>query len=129
MRIQTFTTQKGLIYGADAKRIGCDKDGILKIGSAEISISAEAESIMPVLFNGCTGVYGATFTDKYGDVFDLGKVTVRGGRIEPPPQSAVEFMELRCKAEALEARCNALEEEVFRLRNIFDTNSLNFLIN
>ena len=94
-----------------------------------MKISADAETIMPVLFNGCTGVYGATFTDKYGDVFDLGKVTVRGGRIDPPPQTAVEYMELRVRAEALEARCNALEEEVFRLKNIFDTNSLNFLIN
>ena len=70
MRIQTFKSKKGLIYGADAKRIGCDKDGILRIGSAEIGIFAESESIMPVLFNGCTGTYGATFTDKYGDVFD-----------------------------------------------------------
>ena len=128
MKIQTFKNKTGLIYGADAKKISCDKDGILKIGTAEMKISADAETIMPVLFNGCTGVYGATFTDKYGDVFDLGKVTVRGGRIDPPPQTAVEYMELRVRAEALEARCNALEEEVFRLKNIFDTNSLNFLI-
>lgn len=129
MKIQTFKNKTGLIYGTDAKRIGCDKDGILKIGSAEIKISAEAEAIMPVLFNGCTGVYGATFTDKYGDVFDLGKVTVRGGRIEPPPQSAVEYMELSCRAAELEARCDYLEAEVRRLSNIFDTSSLNFLIN
>ena len=129
MRIQTFKNKKGLIYGADAKKISCDKEGILKIGTAEMKISADAETIMPVLFNGVTGAYKATFTDTNGEVFDLGRVIVRGGRIEPPPQSAVEYMELRVRAEALEARCNALEEEVFRLRNIFDTNSLNFLIN
>ena len=129
MRIQTFKNKKGLIYGADAKKISCDKEGILKIGTAEMKISADAETIMPVLFNGVTGAYKATFTDTNGEVFDLGRVIVRGGRIEPPPQSAVEYMELRVRAEALEARCNALEEEVFRLRNIFDTNSLNILIN
>ena len=128
MKIQTFKNKKGLIYGADAKRIGCDKEGTLKIGTAEINISANAESIMPVLFNGCTGTHGATFTDKNGDVFDLGKVTIRGGRIEAPPQTAVDFMELRCRAEELEDRCFSLEAEVKRLSNIFDTNSLNFLI-
>lgn len=128
MKIQTFKNKKGLIYGDDAKRIVCDKDGILKIGSAEISISADTETIMPALFNGCTGIYRATFTDKYGDVFELEKVTIKGGRIESPPQSAVEFMELRCKVEALENRCNQLEEEIIALRNIFDTDSLNFLI-
>ncbi len=129
MKIQTFKNKTGLIYGADAKKISCAKEGTLKIGTAEMKISADAETIMPVLFNGVTGAYKATFTDNTGEIFDLGRVIVRGGRIDPPPQSAVEYMELRVRAEALEARCNALEEEVFRLRNLFDTNSLNFLIN
>lgn len=129
MKIQTFNNKTGLIYGADVKKISCDKEGTLKIGTAEMKISADAETTMPVLFNGVTAAYKATFTDKHGDVYDLGIVIVRGGRIDPPPQTAVEYMELRVRAEALEARCNALEEEVFRLRNIFDTDSLNFLIN
>lgn len=128
MKVKLFKNKKGLIYGADAKRIGCDKEGILKIGTAEINISANAETIMPVLFNGCTGVYSAIFTDKYGDVFDLGKVTVRGGRIEPPPQTSVEFMELRCKIDALEEMSTTMQEQIIELSKIFDTNSLNFLI-
>lgn len=129
MKLQTFKNGKGLIYGADAKRIGCDKEGILKIGSVEIKISAEAESVMPMLFNGSSGVYSATFTDKRGDVFDLGRVTIRGGRLDPPPQTAVEFMELRCMLEALEKKCNDMQKDITELKNIFDTNSLNFLIN
>ncbi len=128
MKIQTFKNRKGLIYGDDQKRIGCDKEGILKIGTTEVMISPETESIMPVLFNGCTGNYSATFTDKYGDVFDLGKVTVKGGRISAPPQIAVEFMDLRCKLDALEEMCNGMQEQIRELSNIFDTNSLNFLI-
>jgi hypothetical protein len=129
MRIQTFNNKKGLIYGSDPKRIECDKEGTLKIGTAEIKVSADAESNMPTLFNGCTGEYNATFEDKDGNVYVLGRVTVRGGRIVPPPQTAVEFMELRCTIDSLEARCAAMQEEITRLGNIFDTNSLNFLIN
>lgn len=127
MKVQTFRNKKGLIYGADSKRIECDREGVLKIGTFELSIT-DTETILPVLFNGSTGIYSATFTDKYGDVFDLGKVTIRGGRIEPPPQNAVDFMELRCRCESLEDRCERAEEEIRRLSNIFDTNSLNFLI-
>lgn len=128
MRIQTFKNNKGLIYGDDAKRIVSDKSGTLKIGSSEISISAEAESIMPVLFNGVSGKYKATFTDLFGNTYELANVTIKGGRIVPPSEEAVEFMELRCRAEALEAECESLREEIRKLSNIFDTNSLNFLI-
>lgn len=129
MRIQTFKNNKGLIYGDDTKRIGCDKSGTLKIGSTEISISAEAESIMPVLFNGVSGVYKATFTTSDGEAYVLANVTVRGGRICPPPENAVEFMELRCRLEMLEELSVKLQEQIRDLSNIFDTNSLNFLIN
>jgi hypothetical protein len=128
MRIQTFKNNKGLIYGADAKRIGCDKSGTLKIGSTEISISAEAEAIMPVLFNGVSGVYKATFTDSFGTTYELANVTIKGGRIVPPSDEAVEFMELRCRTESLEKECERLREQIRELSNIFDTNSLNFLI-
>lgn len=127
MRITTFKTGKGLIHGDDPARITCDKDGILKIGTTEISVSHE-DGIMPLLFGGSTGSYKATFTDRDGMPYELEKVVVRGGRITPPPQTAVDFMELRCRAEALEERCERLETEVEQLRNIFDTNSLNFLI-
>lgn len=128
MRIKTFNNGKGLIHGADAKRIGCDISGTLKIGTAEISISAGTEAVMPVLFNGCSGEYAATFTSIAGIVYDLGKVNLLGGRISPPSKTSVELMELRCGMEALEARCDALEEKVRELSNIFDTNSLNFII-
>lgn len=33
MIIQTFKNMKGIIYGEDPKRIGCDKSGVLKIGT------------------------------------------------------------------------------------------------
>ncbi len=129
MRIQTFKNKKGLIYGTDVMRIGCDSSGKLRIGTTEIDISHQGESVMPLLFNGSSGEYRATFTDSYGASYDLGKVKVRGGRIVPPPASEVEMMELRCRIEVLEAECENQRELIRELSNIFDTNSLNFLIN
>lgn len=128
MKITTFKNMKGLIHGNDPKRIGCDMDGVLRIGRAEIQISANADSIMPTLINGATGDYDATFTDICGRVYHLEKVAIRGGRIAPPPPVAMELMELRCRAENAEQECERLREEIRDLKNIFDTNSLNFLI-
>jgi hypothetical protein len=82
-----------------------------------------------MLFHGCTGDYPATFTTADGKVYNLKKVAVRGGLIQPPGSTAVELMELRCRADVAEAECEALREEIRRLDNKFDTNSLNFLIN
>lgn len=128
MKIQIFKNGKGLIYGDNPKRISCAEEGILRVASAEISISPGDESIMPVLFNGTSGVYAATFTSILGIVYELEKVTIKGGRIAPPSQSAVEFMELRCRIEELEALYENVQEQIRELSNIFDTNSLNFLI-
>lgn len=128
MKITTFKNMKGLIHGSDPKRIGCDKAGVLKIGNTEVTVSPGADSIMPLLYHGATGDYEATFTDNHGKVYRLDKVAVRGGRIAPPPPTAVEIMELRCRADAAEDECEALREKIRELENIFDTNSLNFLI-
>lgn len=122
MIITTFNNMKGLVHGPDPKRIGCDRAGVLKIGKVEIDISPEEDSIMPMLFNGCTGKYDATFTDAEGRVYELEKVSVRAGWIKPPSQTAVEIMELRL-------RVDAAERKIEELSTIFDTNSLNFIIN
>jgi hypothetical protein len=129
MVIQTFKNMKGLIHGGDPKRIGCDKAGILEIGKVKIDIVPESNSIMPLLFNGCTGRYNATFTDSEGNIYDLGTVEIQGGRIVPPPPTTVEFMELRCNYENLKEICDSLQRQIEILSHIFDTNSLNFLIN
>ena len=127
MKIQTFNNEKGLIYGSDPKRIVCDKEGVLRIGSTEITLSADKEEMMPSLFNGSDGDYSASY-EAEGIVYDLGKVSVRGGRISAPPQSAVEIAELRYRADKAEAEIDALKAEIEYLKGIFDTNSLNFLI-
>jgi hypothetical protein len=128
MKITTFNNRKGLIHGSDPKRIGGDKDGVLTIGVTEISISSKADSLLPLLINGGTGDYEATFTDICGTVYHLEKVAIRGGRIAPPSPVAMELMELRCRADVAEQECERLREEIQELKNLFDTNSLNFLI-
>ena len=127
MRVQLFKQGKGLIHGDDPRRIGCDREGVLTIGSVKVSISADEDAVLPVLANGATGVYSATFETPF-ETFALGKVTVRKGKIVPPPQTEVDFMELRCRAEKLEETCDDLRRQIRDLANIFDTNSLNFLI-
>lgn len=128
MRLQTFNNMKGLIFGNDPKRIGCDKAGTLRVGNIEVIINTEKEAILPLLFNGGTGEYPATFTDENGAVYELEKVSVQSGRITPPPPISVEMMELRCRADAAEAKNEALMQRIKELEGIFDTNSLNFLI-
>jgi hypothetical protein len=121
MKITIFKNMKGLIHGRDPKRIRCDVAGTLKIGKVEVNIIPTEDSIMPKLFNGTSGDYEATFTTRTGVVYNLDKVAVRGGWIQPPPPTTVELMELRCRADAA-------EEKLEELAGIFDTNSLNFLI-
>jgi hypothetical protein len=129
MKITTFKNMKGLIHGSDSKRISCDQSGVLKIAETEIKISKGIDAIMPMLFYGCTGCFPATFTTVNGKLYNLEKVTVKSGWIQPPNNLAVELMELRCRADAAESERDALREEIRRLDNKFDTNSLNFLIN
>ena len=121
MRVQLFKNMSGLVYGGDPKRIGCDREGVLKIGTTEINITPNEDAILPLLFNGISGDYRATFTDKDGQVYELEKVAVRAGRVAPPPPTAVELMELRLRADEA-------EDKIRELEGIFDTNSLNFLI-
>lgn len=128
MKIQLFKNMRGLIHGSDPMRISCDRDGILKIGTEEIHISAGEDAILPLLFHGCSANYAATFTTDRGEVFELDTVAVRSGRIFPPSPTAVEFMELRLRLEASEEKCEDLQKQIQELREIFDTNSLNFLI-
>lgn len=128
MTVQLFRNNKGLIHGSDSKRISCSLDGTLKIGTAEVKISANTEEVMPALFNGASGTYSATFTSSIGNVYVLENVAIKAGRIVPPSQISVELMELRCRYEAIETEFEALKEEHIKLANIFDTNSLNFLI-
>ena len=128
MKIQIFKNNKGLIYGSDPKRITSAIGGVLKIGSTKIEVKPDTDNIFPLLFNGGTGKYKATFTSDIGAVYELSDVTVKGGRVLPPSPVEVELMELRSGYEALVAECAEMREEIAQLKNIFDTNSLNFLI-
>jgi len=121
MHIQTFENKKGLIWGPDPRRIACEIPGVLKIGSAQITVPAGKKEIMPMLFYGATGDYPAAFTAADGEVYDLGKVAVRDGWIRPPSETAAELMELRFRADKTEKR-------ICELESLYRTDSLHFLI-
>jgi hypothetical protein len=120
MTITLFNNKKGLLHGSDPKRVSCEADGVLRIGTTDIEVSKE-KNILPMLFYGATGIYPATFTTKGGEVYELEKVTVKGGWVQPPPPTTVELMELRY-------RTDKAEEKIAALEGIFDTNALNFII-
>lgn len=128
MKITLFRNMRGLVHGSDPKRIGCVVPGVLKIGKTEVNINPAEDVIMPMLYHGATGDYEATFTTESGETYNLEKVAVRGGWIQPPPPTTVELMELRCRADIAEAERDAIQKDIDELRNIFDTDSLNFLI-
>ena len=121
MILTLFNNQKGLIHGPDPKRLGCDLAGVLRIGKTEIKLAQGEESVMPMLFQGSTGNYPATFEAENGVIYNLEKVSVRAGLIQPPPPTVVDVMELRC-------RLDRAEERLTYLDGIFDTNALNFII-
>lgn len=127
MKLQTFKNKRAMIYGRDQKRLGGDVEGVFKIGTTEIKISPEEDSVLPILYHGATGRYLATFTDVSGNVYDLGKILVKSGKIAPPSEIEVEMMELRCRADEAEAKCEELGDRVQELEGIFDSNSLYFL--
>lgn len=127
MKIQLFKNNKGLIHGNDPMRIGCDREGVLKIGDTEVSIGKD-DAILPLLFHGQTGDYKATFTDKDGHTYELERVAVRAGRIASPNPLVIEIMELRCQVELMERECSGLRAKIRALETIFDIDSLNFLI-
>ena len=121
MKLTLFKNKKGLIHGGDPKRISCEREGVLKIGKTEIPLTPGEEAIMPMLCQGSTGNYEAVFHDKNGEIYRPEKVFIRAGWIQPPHPMTAELMELRCRTEIA-------EEKIEKLENIFDTDSLNFLI-
>lgn len=127
MNIQLFLNKKGLIWGGDNKRIGCERAGVLRIGGSEIAVSG-TDCVMPLLFYGASGDFEASYATSDGEVYKLEKVAVRSGRILPPPSSAVEIMELHVRADCAEKERVTMKADIEDLRNIFDTDSLNFLI-
>lgn len=122
MQITLFNNNKGLVHGNDHARIECTRSGVLKIGSTEISVSGNSKNIMPMLFYGCTGEYYGTFSTNDGEQYDLGKIIVRNGWVQPPDETAVELMKITVRTDEIEKKFEELNQR-------FDTNSLNFLIN
>lgn len=127
MNIQLFINKQGIVYGNDNKRIYCDREGVLVIGSTKVQVNVNADNVMPLLFYGASGDYEAKFVTNDA-TYDLGKVTLCSGRIVPPSPEEVKIMDLTCRADQAERERDEMREKIEELSNIFDTNSLNFII-
>lgn len=129
MTLHIFNDKTGVIHGADAKRIKSAHSGALSIGGKIVEILADEPAAVPVL---CDGVFPATFKKADGEEYSLGTYNVRGGNIIPRQDFTAEEIRLRHRVDALEESLAELEasttEEIEKLKNMFDTNALNFLI-
>jgi hypothetical protein len=128
MIIQLFNNKNFLIHGDDNKRITCEHSGTLRIGDTEIPVKANEECVLPPLFFGASADFKTTFTTLNGDTYDGGKVSVRSGRILSAPSDKVAIMELHMRCDEAEKKLKEASEDIDRLKKIFDTNSLNFII-
>ena len=127
MIIQLFSNNRALIFGEDDKRLYCDKDGTLRIGDAEINIKAKEHCVLPLLFYGASADYKAQYVTPNG-TYDCGKVAVRNGRIISAPPEKVDMMELHLRSDNADEEREKMKADIEKLKRIFDTNSLNFII-
>lgn len=129
MHIQTFNNGTGVIFGDDIKRICAKADGVLTICGTNISVTKETPSVLPVLGYGSTGRYPAIFSPSDSEtIYDLGYITISKGRIVPVSDVEAKIAELQSRADEDDREISLLKQKIEELSNIFDTNSLNFLI-
>ena len=128
MIIQLFNNKNFLIHGEDNKRLTCEKSGTLRIGDTDVPVKAGEECILPALFFGASADFKTTFIADDGAVYDGGRISVRSGRILAAPSERVEMMELHIRLDEAEKRLKQAEDDLEKLKHIFDTNSLNFII-
>lgn len=128
MIIQLFNNKNFLVHGEDNKRLTCERSGTLRIGNAEIPVKANEENVLPPLFFGASADFKVSFVTAEGDTYDGGKVSVRSGRLISAPPEKVEMMELHIRCDETEKQLREAREDIDRLKKIFDTNSLNFII-
>lgn len=128
MKITLFSNKTGLIHGDDPRHIHCVLPGILTIGKTTVRITADDGDLFPNLFNGCSLEHLATYHADDGTVYDLGKLIIRRGWICNPSPMQLEVMDLRCQLEEAKAEREDIRARIKELSEIFDTNSLNFLI-
>lgn len=127
MIISLLRDGTAVIHGTDAKRISCATPGVLTIGKAKITVAPEGD-VLPSLINGLTGIYSGCYVTDYGKRYELPHIEIKGGKIAPLTPEQKEIVALRIRADEAEAERDALRKDCDDLRNMFDTNALNFLI-
>jgi hypothetical protein len=126
MILKIFKNGKGILYGEDKHSITSSVQGDLYIGSAHIRIEANKPSPVPSLLNGNGGVQKGTFIS--GKTYDLGKITIRGGRVVSPSADAIEMAELRARVDDFEEKIKKYDERMNSVLARFESDALGFLI-
>lgn len=125
MKIHLFNDKTGVIGGFSPYTLRSDKDGLLKIGGKVINILPDTPAKIPPLTD---DTYNAVFESADGITYDLGRITIHNGGVVASKTYTAREIELRHALDKAENKIAELIERVDALENIFDTNSLNFLI-
>lgn len=125
MRIHLFNDRNAVLYGYNPHNLISDKPGTLNVGSKVIRVSSD--NAIPFT-NVHDGTYMASFVSDDGIAYDIGRVTVHNGGIITNRTYTEREIELKHALDRAEDKISELVEKVNVLENIFDTNSLNFLI-
>ena len=128
MRLHVFKNGTSVICGYDTSVIESAISGTLTVGKTSFYIRDKAA--VPQFGDGS---YQASFISDSGKVYNVGFVSVSGGKIVPHRISAVEcelhhrLDELELRYDKLCAEHESLSEKYNELYEKYNTNALNFL--
>ena len=127
MILTLFNNNKGVVQYSASNQVTCVRRGVLKIGDSTVTIKAKTPTELPILCNGKTGEFEATFTDEHGKVYKLLNVYLVDGRIALPSAEFQEFVNLYKKANAnnsIEGQYNQQKQEAINALNKHPLKSL-----
>lgn len=112
MKLTIFDNKKGLVRGKNSSCIISEYGGVLKIGNSSIQIAARNMTALPILCDGQTGEFEATFTDENGNVYNLFNVNLADGIIVQPSAEYEELGVLHKRINFISKRIKYLSDEL-----------------
>ena len=128
MILTLFNNNRGMIRRDNPRRLISAYGGILKIGDSIVTIQAKTQTELPILCDGQTGEFAATFTDENGKVYNLFNVHLVDGRIATPSAELEQFVSLYIKAQSCDRMIERLQQEKQEAINALNNHPLKYLI-
>lgn len=123
-----FNNSKGIVQYDESNKLASAHAGVLKIGDGIVTIQAKTQTELPILCNGKTGEFAATFTDENGKVYNLFNVHLVDGRIAAPSAELEQFVSLYIKAQSCDRMIERLQQEKQEAINALNNHPLKYLI-